>query len=243
MRLDAVEIKVSLAGDQVTEGLRRFDLSGDGKRRQIFFADDPLSGAPVALPLLDGGLILRVRESADEKVESTVKLRPCRRSQLTDGWLAAGKTASSEFRLEADWTGERRVLAASCSADRKTGSLDAALEGREPLSTLFSDEQERFVEECAGLRVNLNAVVLLGPVAANRWGPLQVDRFEVVAERWRIAGALDFLELSIRVDPGQAERAQQEFEALVRGRGLDLDVRQETKTRRVLEHLAAARTN
>jgi hypothetical protein len=215
MRLDAVEIKVTVAGDQVTEGLRRFELSGDGKRRQIFFAEDPASGASVVLPLLDGGVVLRVRESEDREVESTVKLRPCRRSQLTDGWLAAGKTAHWEFRLEADWTAERRVLAASCSADRKTGSLDAARQGREPLSTLFSDEQERFLEECAGLGVNLNAVVLLGPVAASRWGPWQVDGFKVVAERWRIAEALDFLELSIRVAPGEAKNAQQDFEAMV----------------------------
>jgi hypothetical protein len=234
---------VSVAGDQVTEGLRRFELSGDGKRRQIFFAEDPLSGASVVLPLLDGGVVLRVRESQDREVESTVKLRPCRRSQLTDDWLAAGKTANWEFRFEADWTGERRVLAASCSADRKTGSLDAVRQRREPLSTLFSDEQERFLEECAGLGVNLNAVALLGPVAASRWGPWQVDGFKVVAERWRIGEALDFLELSIRVGPGEAKNAQQDFEALVRGHGLDLDVRQETKTRRVLEYLAARLTD
>lgn len=240
MRLDGVEIKVSIAGEQVAEGLRRFELSGEGKRRAIFFAEDPLTGASVVLPLLEGGVILRVRESEDREIESTVKLRPCRRSQLTDGWLAAGKNSNWEFRLEADWTGERRVLAASCSADRKQGSLDAVRQGEKPLSTLFSDEQERFLEECAELGLNLNAVVLLGPVAASRWGPWQVDGFKVVAERWKVTEALDFLELSIRVGQDEAENAQRDFEALVRGRGLDLDVRQETKTRRVLEYLAAS---
>jgi hypothetical protein len=63
---------------------------------------------------------------------------------------------------------------------------------------------------------------------------------ELAAEHWQ-AGELRFLELSIRVPRSVAEAAQDAFERQIRQLGLDVDPVQETKTRLVLEHFAAAR--
>jgi hypothetical protein len=80
----------------------------------------------------------------------------------------------------------------------------------------------------------------LGPVDATRWdevGAAGFDPFKPRAERWQVHG-LDFLELSIKVDPREADPKSSEFDLLVRRTGLTPDRNQETKTRRMLQHLA-----
>ena len=121
MRLDAVEVKLNVAPGGVAGALALLGIHGDGTRRAIYFADDPL-GNGGTLPLLDAGVVLRVRQAPDGKLDSTVKLRPCRRSQLTDEWLDSPKAGDDDAKLEADWVGERKVLAASLSAKQDPDS-------------------------------------------------------------------------------------------------------------------------
>ena len=194
----------------------------------------------VTLPLLEGSVVLRVRSSLDGKRDSTVKLRPCRRSQLTDGWLDAPRGSDGDAKLEADWVGDRKVLAASITAKPRSGSFDDVREGRALVGALFSAEQQAFLDACADIRVNVNGLVLLGPIDATRWDRVDIDGIEVVVERWRIGAELDFLELSIRTSPPDAVETQRAIDHGVHKLGIVLDDRQATKTRLVLEHLAAS---
>ena len=75
-----VEIKVNVAGP-VQDALTILGLNG-GDERRIWFLEDLTPGLDPALPLLNAGVILRVR--SDTSADSTVKLRPCRRTQLTE---------------------------------------------------------------------------------------------------------------------------------------------------------------
>ena len=59
------------------------------------------------------------------------------------------------------------------------------------------------------------------------------------AERWTV-GDLDFLELSVVADPGDALRTQQALTAFVGDQGFAVEPEQQTKTRQVLEHLVRA---
>jgi hypothetical protein len=105
---------------------------------------------------------------------------------------------------------------------------------------LFTPAQEQFLAECGPLRVRLSELTALGPVDATRWdeaGAAGFDPFKPRAERWQVHG-LDFLELSINVDPREADLQSSELDLLVRRTGLTPDRNQETKTRRVLQHLA-----
>lgn len=77
----------------------------------------------------------------------------------------------------------------------------------------------------------------LWPVDATRWGAAGCEPLKPRAERWRVC-CLDFLELSIKVDPREADLKSSELDLLVRRTGLTPDRNQETKTRRVLQHLA-----
>jgi hypothetical protein len=82
MRLNGVEIKVSLGRRQVARALDALGLGGNGERRSIGFLEDSTVG--IVLPLFHQGIVLRVRQVDGEHDDSTVKLRPCRRSQLTE---------------------------------------------------------------------------------------------------------------------------------------------------------------
>jgi hypothetical protein len=244
-RLDAVEIKVTVAAAMADRARREFGLADTrGRHRRIYFCEDVCGDAGRrGLPLLDGGIVLRLRANDGERDDSTVKLRPARRSGIGADWLRLRKDGDEEFRMEADWAGERKVLAASLTAEHGERTVADLMAGRRSLRRLFSDRQERYLRDCGDLVVDLDRLSVLGPVRATRW-TLPAGGFAVTAERWQLpAGGpdgLDLLELSIRVEPAGAEIAQVSFEAMLRRHGVEPDVAQETKTRRVLELLPVA---
>jgi hypothetical protein len=234
VRLDGVEIKVSLAGSRLDEALEALGLCDDGERRSVSFLEDATVGAE--LPLFRHGIVLRVRQTGEDE-DSTVKLRPCRRTQLTQEWLSEEGGDGWRLRVEEDWAATRRSLAASCVSDLPEGRIAAVRDGTAPVRRLFGEGQRRFLAECAGMRIDLDALSLLPAVAAIRWEDVRVgDVDEVVVERWTLDG-LDFLELSVRkksVD--KAASAQRKLERELADRHLERDD-DTSKTERVLRHL------
>jgi hypothetical protein len=230
-----VEIKVNVAGP-VQDALTILGLDG-GAERRIWFLEDVTPGLDPSLPLLNAGVVLRVRSGTS--ADSTVKLRPCRLTQLTPDWTEDFQDKDGdefEYRVEEDWAGPRRSLAASAVQDLDPGLVTAVTDDEANPETLFGKKQRRFLRDCADLRINLDALALLGPVRATKWKNIAIGDFETNLERWQ-AGTLDFLELSIRVkdDP---EPQQRGFEGAVRDLGLVIDDDREPKTRRVLAELA-----
>jgi hypothetical protein len=239
MRIDSVEIKVTLAGQDASAAISVLGLPPDRPVRPIHFCEDVTRETVPVTPLLDAGIVLRIRQKSDAN-EFTVKLRPCRRSQLTSRWLSED---SEGFKVEADWSGSRRVLATSFTASLPDGRSVRAGDDGDAVRGLFTDDQVAFLEDCAVARVNLSALTVLPPVSATRWKEFPIPgrnpEFAVRAERW-VVDTLDFLELSIAVQPAAAEASQAALEENVASRGLAVDDDQETKTRRVLETLVAA---
>jgi hypothetical protein len=230
-----VEIKVNVAGP-VQDAQAALDLD-EGKERRIWFLEDLTPGLDPPLPLLAAGVILRVR--GGKNADSTAKLRPCRRTQLTDEWSGAFQDSDEfAYRVEEDWTGARRSLAASAVRELEPGQVDAVTASETDPGTLFCGKQRRFLRDCADLRINLDAVTPLGPVRATKWKNIAVGDFDTTIERWS-AGNLDFLELSIRVGE-EADQQQKRFEAVVRDMELPIDEDRQSKTRRILAELARA---
>jgi hypothetical protein len=236
MGLNGVEIKVSLGRRQVARALDALGLGGNGERRSIGFLEDTTVG--LVLPLFHQGIVLRVRHVEGGRDDSTVKLRPCRRSQLTESWLGEEEGDGWKLRVEEDWAGTRRVLAASCVADFPGGRIASVRAGAEPVRRLFNEGQERFLSDCAGMPINLDALTLLPPITAIRWDKVRVQQLDdVVAERWTIDD-LDFLELSIRRDTvEEAVPAQEALEQGIQDLNLERDDEHKSKTEQVLAHL------
>jgi hypothetical protein len=241
MRLDGIEIKVTIGAEQVQAARQALALSGDdGRRRRIYFCEDTAAAdGSTALPLLDHGVILRLRANKGSADDSTVKLRPFDQERLTPRWLRARKEDGWEFKVEGDWVGDRHVVSASLVADQD--QVQDVGRGEKPLSAVVSAEQELFLRDCAPVGVSLDELGVLGPVDAIRWKDVPLGHFEAVAEQWDVDDALRFLELSILVSPDQAVEAQRSFVRLIAAKGFEPDQTQETKTRMVLEHLAGLR--
>jgi hypothetical protein len=235
-----IELKVTLS-DGVDEALARLGLDQPGDQRRIGFLED-LRDPAHPLPLLEAGIVLRVREGDDD--DSTVKFRPCVPSQVRDA-----DQDDDDVAIEEDWAGPRRTLAASCKARLAAGRIAAVRAGDDPLRRLFTDEQRRYLaygahDVAVDLDDDLDGLTLLPPIDARRWKDVAVGDPDhpAVAERWTV-GDLDFLELSLRIDTDEtakdAERAGRALAEALTGLGLALPAgAQETKTRTVLEFLA-----
>lgn len=238
---EPVEIKVDVDGG-VPGALDTLGL-GDGRARSIWFLEDLTPGLASPHPLLSAGLVLRLRSDDDGECDSTVKLRPCRRSQLTGRWTRPDQDEGDwEFKIEGDWAGPRRVLAASLTSTVPLARLSASVAPGGDPGAPFDRRQREFLSEAAAIRVNAGVLVPLGPIAATRWKKVDIDGFSVSAERWQV-GPLDSLELSIRVEAGEVDpvKTQTAFEAAVRAHHLRIAASKDSKTQRVLEHLAASR--
>lgn len=243
MRLDGVEVKVTLGSGQVEDAVRALRLPGDQRPWRIHFCEDVTRGVSAGAPLLARGVVLRARDKPGGEDDTTVKLRPCRRSQLTRRWLAeeGGRTDDGEpweFTLEADWSGARRVLAASATCDRAGGLVADVGGGRRPVADLFVAEQREFLRDCSEFAVDLGTLTALPAVTATRWRSVAAapPGLEVRAERWTVDD-LDFLELSVAVDLAEARAQQEALTGFVRARGFEPDPAAESKTARVVEHL------
>lgn len=241
MRPKTVEIKVTVAGDHVEHAISRLALT-DGDLWTIMFCEDVTVGA-ASTPLLDLGVILRARRKSGTRGDSTVKLRPCRWSQLDKQYFGNAKDDGTELKIEPDWAGSGRHLAASMTAQWSDGRIAKVQAGSEPPAALFTDRQRDFLALCGTGRVNLSALTALQTFAAIRWKEFPASAngvsVSVRAERWTIEGGDDFLELSIVSTVEEATADQAALRNFVETRGLTVDDSSDNKTKRVLTTLVA----
>ncbi|MGV9868783.1 hypothetical protein [Rhodococcus koreensis] len=233
---EPVEIKVTLS-EKVPNALSTLGLDG-GSPIQIWFLEDTTPGVRPPLPLLAAGIALRLR-SGPSKNDSTIKLRPCRRTQLTPKW-STNSPDGKRYRLEQDWAGKRRTLAASSVQQLDHGRIEAVTSNGNELGTLFDDHQKQFLQDCANLRIAFAGLTPLGPITAAKWKNITIGDFdtEVDAERWTF-GDIDFLELSIRAE-SDPDKHQSRFEEAIRAQGLSFRAEQEPKTSQILAELISA---
>lgn len=247
MGLLPVEIKVNVEGD-VPGALSALGSSrGVLTSRRIWFAEDQQGAAEGRVPLLDNGVIVRFRLGGGSE-DLTVKLRPCDRDQLVGRFSDPFQAGPFTYRIEEDWSSNRRVLAASLVRDCPPGTLGGAVEPGADAAAAMDAVQDQFLHACAP-SVPLDGLAALGPVMSTEIDDVPRDDLEVDLEVWSVTG-LEFLEASIRVKPKdeddretfteRAERKQRKLEEAVRERGVALSEHPENKTRRVLTALVEA---
>jgi hypothetical protein len=243
-RLDTIKIKATIAAE-VGTALAAFNLHiSRGRSHEIYFCEQPSSLG--LLPLLDDAVILRIRRQLKGHGDVTVKLRPCQPGQLRGQWSTFRRSAHHELRIKGDWTPERHALAATLMHSVPGDHLRQALDARpHDLGRLFSTRQRQYLAECTNLDLELDELCLLAPVEARQLR-VHEPRYDITAERWTVhipgdPPGLDLLGLSVTAEPDDAALVQPAFLATIRRRGLDPYALQQTKTRHVLQHLAARR--
>jgi hypothetical protein len=238
------EIKATVSKAAVDQALDLLQLQpSDAEKLQVCFAEDSPDGVTPQTRLLNEHIILRARQRPDDRDDCTVKIRPCRISQITPKLLALSADEDSGFKLEADWAGDN-VLAASFTVDLPGHPVARARAERKPLSSLFTNEQADFLRDCADAQVNLEALTLLDKtVIALRWKPSRFDGAttadKIRAERWSV-GELDFLELSILAPVADAQQEQAKLIVFLHAKGIQPPDVQVTKTQQVLRVLVGA---
>jgi pyruvate/2-oxoglutarate dehydrogenase complex dihydrolipoamide acyltransferase (E2) component len=239
-----IEVKANIDGG-VAEALSALGDRVPTTKRLVWFAEDGDGVANGELRLHDGGVILRFR-SGEGPDDSTAKLRPCVLSGWMPPWNAPFENESLEYRIEGDWSGQRRSVAASAVATFGQGSLTQAGGGAPLRKGTLTSQQESMLWLCSDVYA-AQRLVVLGPIASTKWEDVPLAGLKVNAERWSVEG-LDFLELSIRVKPKdhdsntdletRAEKRQAELTAAIADLGLQVATNIDNKTQRVLTALA-----
>jgi hypothetical protein len=226
--LDAVEIKVTVRPDQELQALRALELDEDSAEvRVIYFYDTP------KLELFNAGIALRARLVKGDDDDSTVKFRPVESRDIAPEWRE-----TEGFKLEADSVGDRVVCSASLTALQGRDEIKEVAEGARPIEKLFTKEQERFLQAFSK-PVDFSTLKALGPIRVLRWKTRHKGfPYELSSEEWRLPDGTDLLEVSIKVKPGDAEKARGAFDSHLKTLGLDPAGAQETKTRTALEYFA-----
>jgi hypothetical protein len=236
---ESAEIKFNLASP-FTDTQARLGLMG-GKEAELYFLDDLTPGIPQQLPLLHNGVVLRIRAGSD-KADSTVKLRPCRRSQLRPRWVktitGGHHGLSAELTAQQDWSGERHTLAVSAVTKPSPEKVKTLLHDHP--GKLFNTAQRQFLTDCGGMYVNPEQLVALGPIKITRWKELAFDDFELNAERWQL-GDLDVVEVSVVTGLDQATLQQVALHDAITAAGLTLRTEERNKTETFLAALAQDR--
>jgi hypothetical protein len=238
MRPESVEIKITLAGKQIGDAIDQLELAVDETFTVVFCED--VTSAAASTALHDIGVVLRARGKTATTGDSTIKLRPCRWSQLDPKYFENREDTNPELKIEADWAGAKRSLATSMTVKWTDSRLAAAQADAELIPELFSKEQLDFLDKCGTGRVNFAAISVLPAIAATRYDKFKLQGLKsgVRAERWQV-DQLDFLELSIVTDPENAVTAQDTLTDFVIRTSLPVDKDPMSKTQRVLGHLIA----
>jgi hypothetical protein len=206
-------------------------VEGAAQHRRIWFSE-ARTRADRPLPLAARGLILRVRTGANPDV--SLKLRGPEGCIDAVAWQQL-PTSGDGARLEGDWSGERRMVAASLSRDLAPATPDPR--GPGDVRALLSDRQTRLAQAWV---IPLDLVEPLGPVLAESWeGAVDGVAQKCSFERWTVA-ELRFLEVSLRVEGDKAGKAQRRLAKAVHDAGLGA-ANATTKTETVLRQLVADR--
>ena len=229
--IGAVEIKVTVIAEQeelVRETVREADL--EPVRRRVFFFDTD------DLALLGGDVVLRGRVTRDDDDDSTVKLRPVDPTTIGRRW----KRETDGFEIELDIVGDEPTCSAKLEQTQQRGEIDAVADEQRPIRKLFSDDQEELLREYKPDAVSWGDLKVLGPIEVEKWEwtPRGFPH-AVTVEEWVLPDRSDFLELSIKVDPGEATDAGDAFRALLVEHKLDPDGDSQAKTRWALEFFTA----
>jgi len=120
-----VKIKVTLGPHQVQEGLRAFSLDEDKAHYSRFWFCEYLkdAGGPAALPLLARGIIIRVREHADQVDDATMTLRGPEGVIDQELWRQRTRPLGQAARIEGEWMADRHLVSASLIAAVKSGRI------------------------------------------------------------------------------------------------------------------------
>jgi hypothetical protein len=200
----------------------------DPARRKVYFYDTP------ELALFAEQLVLRARLTDGDDDDSTVKLRPLPLPEIPGRWRS-----TDGVRIELDVVGSKQVPSAKLDGEPDRGEIEQVEQQALKLSKLFTKAQEAIIDDALPSATALNDLAVLGPVDARKWDlPPETFPHKLSVEEWSLPDGTHFLELSFKVKPDEAQRAEWAFHSLLDRLEIGHDGDPEPKTPRVLRFFA-----
>jgi hypothetical protein len=226
----SIELKLSIPATGHRATIKRLKLDPvEAQPRQVFFFDTP------NLDLFKAGVVVRARRTQGGRGDTVVKLRPVDPANI-DRELRR----SASFKIELDMMPGGFVCSASFKGACTGKEVLDMTAGKMPLSTLFSKGQRAFYKAHAPADIDMDSLIILGPVfllkATHK--PKDYDS-DVIVEMWLYPDGSRILEISTKCEPEVAFQATAEFKAYLARCGIELSGAQEPKTRAALEYFQA----
>jgi hypothetical protein len=215
-----VEVKLLLSPTQTQAAVTLLNFEKEAAGRVYFFDTN-------ALDLLSQGLIIRLRQGADN--DFTVKLRPSAdtKSSVPSG---IGEGLDCEIDLIGGAAGPSYTVRSQYKA---THVPETGIE----ISSLLDAGQKKLLKE-AQVSVEWTRVKRIADIQATSWQTKAQPGFRKLAlELWEWPGGR-ILELSTKVGPDAGPSTYAELQRLVKTKGLSLNATQRAKTGMALETLA-----
>ena len=143
--------------------------------------------------------------------DSTIKFRP-----VVPESVPALSRKVSGFKIEADAEPERRREIGVADVPVAKGLIKRVAAGKDPIASLFTEEQLLFLLSMANKKIDYDKVVVMGPIQTWRW------KYNDPALPWPLTGELwqrddgaSLFEVSIKVPVVQAAAASAGFMAFL----------------------------
>ena len=223
----SVELKMTIPAEGHRAAARSIGLDAvEAQPRQAYFFDTP------DLALNRAGIILRARRIQGGKGDTVVKVRP-----VDPAKVDPALRRSDSFKVELDAMPGGFVCSASFKGTCSGSEVVDVASGAMPLRRLFSKEQLAFFNERAPKKINMDKLVVLGPILLLRvkQNIKELGR-GLVMELWIYPDGSHVLEISTKCEPGEAFQVAAEFRAFLAARGIEAGAEQESKTRTALQY-------
>jgi hypothetical protein len=224
---DSVELKLTVPDAAIRSTADSLGMDPlEAEIRQVTFFDTP------DLTLNQAGLVVRARRIQGGAGDTVIKLRP-----VVPDHIPTELRQSNAVGVEVDVMPGGFVCSASMKAKATAAGVRDVLLGAGKIAALFSKEQREFYRHHAPDGLKMGDLSILGPIniLKLKFDPKAMGR-KMVAEMWLYPDGSRVLELSTKCLPKEAFQVAAEARAFLGKHGVDLDGKQETKTKKALDY-------
>lgn len=228
---DTVELKLTVPESDRNSALVALDVDPlEARVRQVFFFDTP------DLDLYEHGVVARARRTQAKPDDSVIKIRPVVPDEIPQALREV-----DDFGVEVDAMPGGFVCSASYKRQLTAGKVRESVRGGRSLRKLFSKQQRAFFGSHVPDGIELDDLSILGPINVMKlkFAPEGFPR-RIAVELWSYPSGARILELSTKCKPDETFDAAAETRSYLSAHGVDLDGKQETKTRTALTYFSKA---
>ncbi len=222
---DSVELKLTVPASDHRAAIVALGLDPlEAQIRQVFFFDTP------DLDLNAVGVVARARRIQGRSGDVVVKLRPVDPDHLPDELRQ-----SPSVNVEVDAMPGGYVCSATLKSRADSKAIQDVALGKGRTKKLFSKEQRSFFAAHGPDGLGLDDLSILGPIFVLKlnFEPAELQR-RMVAEVWLYPDGSRILELSTKCTASDAFQVAAEARLFLTDKGVNLEGKQETKTKAAL---------